>query len=193
VIATTPDDQASLFALETLDSAIVAEYPTFGVPADQIVSDPQLAAAFWKAVQQRLPASGDVDLAIKNNRLLYLRRRGEDRDAFLDEMNESDCELREQLEVRSDGAFVVRGHRVSVQLLLQASSDGLTVAAIHERYPTIAKDVIANLVRFATEKPAAVARWLLVENNDAERHCTEANRGPSLEELRSRLAARTAG
>ena len=65
--------------LETLDSAIVAEYPTFGVPADQIVSDPSVAEAFWIAVQLRLPATGDVDVVTKNKRLLNLRRRGEDK------------------------------------------------------------------------------------------------------------------
>lgn len=117
----------------------------------------------------------------------------EEQETLLDEMTESDRELREQLEVRSDGAFVVRGHRVSVQLLLQAWSDRLTAAAIHDRFPTIATDLIERLGKFATEKPAAVAHWLAVEELAAERHCTEATRGPSLEELRSRLAARTAG
>ncbi|MEK6262259.1 MAG: DUF433 domain-containing protein [Planctomycetota bacterium] len=146
-------------------------------------------------------ASADEAVAAGLRLLQQMDRNGNEpesqsakaREAFFVEMTKFDRELCEQLEVRRDGAFVVRGHRVSVQLLLQAWSDGLSAAAIHERYPPIAMDVIERLVKFAAERPVAVARWLLVEETEAEHHCTEATRGPSLEELRRRLTARTAG
>ncbi len=115
------------------------------------------------------------------------------RQGLLDEIEKSDGELCEELQLRSDGAFVVLGHRVSVHLILRAWSDGLTAPAIHDRFPTITTNIIERLSKFAAEQPIAVARWLVVEELAAERQCTEANRGPSLEELRHRLATRTAG
>jgi hypothetical protein len=63
--------------METLDSVIVAEYPVFNVPADQIVSDPALSVRFQDAVNQKLPPAAQVDVATLNKRLLNLRRRGE--------------------------------------------------------------------------------------------------------------------
>lgn len=167
MIATIPDDLAG-FVAKSVSSGRYAS-------ADEAV------AAGLRLLQQTDRNGNELGL-----------KSAEAREVFLDEMAESDRELREQLEVRSDGAFVVRGHRVSVQLLLQARSDGLTVAAIRDRFSTITTDIIERLSKFASERPASVARWLAVEELAAERHCTEANRGPSLEELRSRLAARTA-
>ena len=63
--------------MKTLDSVIVAEYPVFNVPADQIVADPKLAAEFQQAVNSKLPTPARVDLATLNKRLLNLRRRGQ--------------------------------------------------------------------------------------------------------------------
>ena len=63
--------------METLDSVIVAAYPKFNVPADQIVSDPELAASFQQVVRDKLPEAQRVDLATMNKRLLNLRRRGQ--------------------------------------------------------------------------------------------------------------------
>jgi hypothetical protein len=62
-----------------LDSAIVAEYGKFDVPADHLVADPQLAADFRNAVNRHLPATDQVDQATLGKRLLNLRRRGEDK------------------------------------------------------------------------------------------------------------------
>ncbi len=61
----------------TLDSAIIAEYRLYNVPADQILSDPSLAAEFHTRVNRQLPAETHVDRATFNKRLLNLRRRGQ--------------------------------------------------------------------------------------------------------------------
>lgn len=62
----------------TLDSAIVAEYKSFNVPADQIVADPALAEQFAGIVNRRLPPNQRVDVPTVNKRVLNLRRRGEE-------------------------------------------------------------------------------------------------------------------
>jgi|GEM_PF-4586793 len=63
----------------TLDSVIVAEYPLYGVPADQIVADPNLAAKFLDRVNLQLPSELRVDQATFNKRLLNRRRRPSER------------------------------------------------------------------------------------------------------------------
>jgi len=65
--------------MEHLDRAIVEAYVGFDRPADQIVTDPQLAAKFSQAVNSQLPRGQQVDQATLNKRLLNLRRRGEDK------------------------------------------------------------------------------------------------------------------
>lgn len=61
----------------SLDSTIIREYTKLAVPADRIVADPQLAAAFRDAVNLHLPTELQVDQPTLNRRLLNLRRRGE--------------------------------------------------------------------------------------------------------------------
>ncbi len=65
--------------MDQFDSAIVEMYRQFNLPADQIVTDPEIATRFWKAVEHRyggvLPPGG---LAKWNRKLINLRKRGED-------------------------------------------------------------------------------------------------------------------
>lgn len=61
----------------SLDSAIISEYGRFNIPADQIVTDPEVASKFGEAVNRRLSDELRVDQASLNKRLLNLRRRGE--------------------------------------------------------------------------------------------------------------------
>lgn len=63
--------------MHSLDSAIIEEYTKLAVPADRIIADPQLAAAFRDAVNLHLPTELQVDQPTLNRRLLNLRRRGE--------------------------------------------------------------------------------------------------------------------
>jgi hypothetical protein len=61
----------------SIDELLVNLYPKFGVPADQIVTSPQLANEFVELVNQQLPESARVDVQACNKRLLNLRKRGE--------------------------------------------------------------------------------------------------------------------
>ena len=168
MIATIPDELTS-FVEQSVTSGRYAD-------ADEAV------AAGLRLLQQTDRTGDDPGM-----RLVAARQ------TLLDEIEKSDDDLGDELQLRNDGAFVVLGHRVSVHLILQAWSDGLTLSAIHDRFPTIATNIIERLSMFAAEQPIAVARWLVAEELAAERQCTEVNRGPSLEELRRRLATRTAG
>jgi len=64
-------------SVATLDSVIISEYPLYGVPADQIVADPELNAEFRARVNRQLPLELRVDTAAFNKRLLNLRRLGQ--------------------------------------------------------------------------------------------------------------------
>lgn len=62
-----------------LDDAIVEQYVRFDTPADQIVSDPELAEEFRQAVNQELSPEEQVALSDLNRRVLNLRKRGKDK------------------------------------------------------------------------------------------------------------------
>lgn len=64
--------------MTALDDAIMEEYVSFQTPADRLVSNPAVAAAFAAAVNARLKKDQRVDQVTLNKRLLNLRRRGED-------------------------------------------------------------------------------------------------------------------
>lgn len=89
------------------------------------------------------------------------------------------------VETRSDGAVVVRGHRVSLFLILQAHYDGLTVEEIHERYPTITMANLHEIVAFTQENEDAMRQFFAEQ--EAERKRIEPMiKTLSLEELRQR-------
>ncbi|MEQ8788690.1 MAG: hypothetical protein RIC55_20435 [Pirellulaceae bacterium] len=61
-----------------LDEAIISAYRKHAVPADQLVADPELNAAFFHSVVAAFDGGEQVDVATVNRRLLNLRRRGEE-------------------------------------------------------------------------------------------------------------------
>jgi hypothetical protein len=62
-----------------LDSAIIEEYTNFAIPADHIVAEPHVAAAFRDDVNRRLLVDVQLDQSMLNKRLLNLRRRGQEK------------------------------------------------------------------------------------------------------------------
>lgn len=61
-----------------LDNVIVDQYRQFNTPADQIVSNPDLAQQFFDAVTKAFEGECELDLVLLNRRLLSLRKRGEE-------------------------------------------------------------------------------------------------------------------
>lgn len=55
------------------------------------------------------------------------------------------------VETRDDGKVVVRGHRVSLHLILDAYYSGLSVEEILERYPSIPREAVREIVEFCSE------------------------------------------
>lgn len=62
-----------------LDNVIVDQYRRFNTPADQIVSNPDLAQRFFDAVTEAVEGECEFDLVQLNRRLLSLRKRGEEK------------------------------------------------------------------------------------------------------------------
>jgi|GEM_PF-545489 len=62
-----------------VDTVIRQKYEFFDTPVDQIVSDESLAKKFAKLVNAELPDSDKVELTWLKQRLLSLRKRGEDK------------------------------------------------------------------------------------------------------------------
>lgn len=60
-----------------VDECIIRKYVAFNIPADQIVSDPELSKHFTDEVNKELESDEQLDVARLNKRLLNLRKKGE--------------------------------------------------------------------------------------------------------------------
>ena len=55
------------------------------------------------------------------------------------------------VETRDDGKVVVRGHRVSLHLILDAHYSGLSIDEIHDRYPSVPREAVREIMEFCGE------------------------------------------
>jgi len=97
-----------------------------------------------------------------------------------------DLNLPDCLVVRSDGAIVVRGHRISLALIAEAWLAGETLAQVGERFPSLSRDELRAVVEFCQVNPAAIRSYYKDYKRKEAAFFVEENRGPSLSELRNR-------
>lgn len=107
--------------------------------------------------------------------------------APLDEMSLPDC-----LEQRDDGAIAVRGHRVSLHLILQGHYSGLSERQIHERFPSLSRENLRTVIAFCEQHPQAVRQYYDRQQSISQQALRDEHRAPSLDELRKREESRSA-
>lgn len=101
----------------------------------------------------------------------------------------SDEALPPELERRDDGAIVVRGHRVSLHLILDAVYQGAATKEICERFPDIPVAKVQQVLDFCRQHAGPVRRYYEQQQSLARQYCDAEHRGRSLNELRERRTA----
>ena len=99
------------------------------------------------------------------------------------------AQLPPELEWREDGAIVVRGHRATLHLILDAIDRGAGLEEIHERFPDIGKEVLGRVLEFCRQHTELVRPYAEEQKSLAEQYCDAAHQGPSRDELRARRNA----
>jgi uncharacterized protein (DUF433 family) len=99
-------------------------------------------------------------------------------------------ELPACLERRSDGAIVVRGHRVTLFALVDfIKTKSSAVADLLEAFPTLSRDLIWDILHFYSSHSAAVEAYYGEQLEIAAKN-EKPYSGPSLEELKRRRQAK---
>lgn len=100
--------------------------------------------------------------------------------------------LPEFLTQDSKGFIHVAGHRIGLQHLVHYYNEGYSAELLSAEYTTLSLAVIHKIIAFYLENRSAVDQYMA--SCDAElQQCREAARhGPSVVELRQRLATRAA-
>jgi uncharacterized protein (DUF433 family) len=100
-----------------------------------------------------------------------------------------DTVLPPELERRDDGAIVVRGHRVSLHLILEMVFQGAGTREICERFPDIPAAKVDALLEFCRQHAEPIRRYYEQQQSVARQYCDVEHRAPSLTELRERRTA----
>lgn len=102
--------------------------------------------------------------------------------------------LAEFLTQDSDGYIHVAGHRIGLQDLVHYYNEGHSAEALADMFPTLTLVLVHKLIAFYLEHRADVEAYVAHCEAEMVQQRTGATRGPDLDELRRRLAAKqTAG
>jgi uncharacterized protein (DUF433 family) len=91
-----------------------------------------------------------------------------------------------------DGFLRLRDHRIGVPHVVDFYNEGYSPEMLVEQFPTLSLALIHKTIAFYLENQPEVDAYIAEARDDLDRHERSAPRGPSLVELRRRLAARRA-
>ena len=93
-----------------------------------------------------------------------------------------------------DGGFIhLTGRRIGLHHLLRAYHDGLSPEEIALEYPGVPLATVHKVIAFYLDNREAVDAYVAEQNRSVEEQIAQSRPGPSVEELRSRLASRRVG
>lgn len=95
-------------------------------------------------------------------------------------------ELPNVLEKHGDGGIVVRGHRISLHLILEFIHSGLNAKEIQQRLPSIPPPDLDEIIDWCRRNEELMNRYLEFQQIIVQATCDDDHRGPALDELRSR-------
>jgi uncharacterized protein (DUF433 family) len=89
------------------------------------------------------------------------------------------------------GEIIIRGHRITLYHVVTKFQDGYSAEMIADEFPTLPLTLVYKVLAFYLDNLPEVNEYVCRYREDLERLEREAPRGPSLEELRRRLAEKT--
>lgn len=81
---------------------------------------------------------------------------------------------------------MVSGSRISLYLVLEAYYLGHGIDDIHERFPSLTRVALGNILSFCQAYDEPVRMYYQQQQSISEIHSDDDHRGPSLNELRER-------
>jgi uncharacterized protein (DUF433 family) len=100
--------------------------------------------------------------------------------------------LPEYLTHDADSHIHVTGHRIGLEDVVYYYNEGYSAEALLDVFPTLSLAVVYKVIAFYLEHRADVDTYVASCNADMERQRAAAPRGPDVDELRRRLAAKQA-
>jgi uncharacterized protein (DUF433 family) len=91
-----------------------------------------------------------------------------------------------------DGFLRLGGHRIGVAHVVHFYNDGYSPEMLAEQFPSLSLALIHKTIAFYLENQANLDAAIAQSQEEIERQASAAPRGPSLTELRRRLAGRRA-
>jgi uncharacterized protein (DUF433 family) len=99
-------------------------------------------------------------------------------------------ELPEFLSIDDGGFIYVTGRRVGLHHVLRAYNEGLSPEEIALEYPSLQLSVIHKIMAYYLEHREAVDSYVTEHNRKIAEHMALSRPGPTIEELRARIAKR---
>lgn len=99
-------------------------------------------------------------------------------------------ELPDFLVQDADGFLRLGGHRIGVAHVVDFYNEGYSPEMLAEEFPTLSLALIHKTIAFYLENQAELDVIVARSREELERQAAAAPRGPSVTELRRRLAAR---
>jgi len=99
-------------------------------------------------------------------------------------------QLSDDLETWPGGEIMLRGHRIGLYTIVRDHRAGKSPEAMAEQYPALSLAVIHRVIAFYLDNSAEVDDYMQRIDANIDRFETRAPAGPTLAELRRRLAAR---
>ncbi len=87
------------------------------------------------------------------------------------------------------GEIRLTGHRIGLLHVVDLHNQGLSPVAIHDEYPTLPIDLIAQTIKFYLAHRAEVDDDLSATRAEINRQAAEPSGGPTAAELRRRLGS----
>jgi uncharacterized protein (DUF433 family) len=88
------------------------------------------------------------------------------------------------------GEIRLTGHRIGLFHLVEAFKEGSTVEGLHQAFPSLPLTLLRQAIAFYLEHKSEVDDYVAACRAEIDRQAAAPQPGPSLIELRARLAAR---
>jgi uncharacterized protein (DUF433 family) len=89
------------------------------------------------------------------------------------------------------GEIIIHGHRITLYHVVTRFQEGYSADEILDLYPTLEPPLVYKVLAFYLENRAEMDEYVRTTREEIDRQERETPRGPTLEELKRRLAART--